>query len=371
MRLAGSLSRFWYIRGMLSEGRRRLEEILAAGTDAPAAVRAKALSGAALLAHAQGDYARAPALAEESLALYRQTRDKRGILAGLDVMGIVAEYREDFRGAERLREESLALARELGDKANAARALVRLGNLRNVDPARRGEARGLIEEGLALYRELGDTGGIASSLRLLAIVLYKEGQRAQAKSLLERSVALSRELGDKGGVAFSTLSLSFQAMNSGDFEAARALGREGHALYTEVGNKWGIAGSLGFLGYLAFRDGDYDQARALARESLVRYRELQEPTGAYYALLVLVMVAEAREPPERAARLLGIAEGLRGRLFSTAWLIAPFSFDHGQHASALRQRLGAAAFEALHGHGKALRFPESITDVLADSPGRS
>ena len=58
-RLVGDLARFWWFRGHLTEGRSWAERALRMGDQTPAAVRAKALGAAGLLASAQGDYGRA------------------------------------------------------------------------------------------------------------------------------------------------------------------------------------------------------------------------------------------------------------------------------------------------------------------------
>src|SRR5262249_18578448 len=67
LRLAGALSWFWYIRGPLGEGRSWLERALAVA-DVPVALRVRAMVGAGLLAHFQGDDAPARAWLEASLA---------------------------------------------------------------------------------------------------------------------------------------------------------------------------------------------------------------------------------------------------------------------------------------------------------------
>src|SRR5262249_36854949 len=83
VRLAGSLWRFWYIRGHLTEGRRWLSQALAAGVARdplmPVALRTKALTGASVLSFVQGDYPRAKAFAEQNLDLFRALDDQRGI----------------------------------------------------------------------------------------------------------------------------------------------------------------------------------------------------------------------------------------------------------------------------------------------------
>src|SRR6266567_3296157 len=84
LRLVGALWMFWWVHGYLSEGRTFLERALAASEGIEASsIGAKALFTAAHLAFVQSDYKRAEALCEESLALYRELGDQRGIAFSL------------------------------------------------------------------------------------------------------------------------------------------------------------------------------------------------------------------------------------------------------------------------------------------------
>jgi predicted ATPase/DNA-binding SARP family transcriptional activator len=111
LRVGGAIWRFWYARGHLSEGRRWLEEALAQPGTAPA--RAKALRGAGALAWAQGDYARAETLFEESLALRRELGDRQGVAEAINGLASVARDRGEYARARALFEVNLAVCREL------------------------------------------------------------------------------------------------------------------------------------------------------------------------------------------------------------------------------------------------------------------
>jgi len=76
------------VRGYWSEGRRWLEEVLSASRAMSAAKRARGFNGIGVLAWRQGDYVDAASALEESLALYRQTGDKRGIACVLNILGL-------------------------------------------------------------------------------------------------------------------------------------------------------------------------------------------------------------------------------------------------------------------------------------------
>jgi non-specific serine/threonine protein kinase len=132
LRLAGALWRFWEARGHLREGSACLAAALSpvdAARPTPPLARAKALGGAGTLAWQQGDYAAARVLLEESLALWREAGDERGIAAALHNLGLVAGASQDILTARALHEEGLAIARALGDRSGIAYALNNLGNV--------------------------------------------------------------------------------------------------------------------------------------------------------------------------------------------------------------------------------------------------
>ncbi len=77
LRLAGSLVRFWSIRGLMTEGRRWLTKALESASGVTSAVLGKAYFAAGYAALGQGDYAQATPFFEESLRLAREAGDVR------------------------------------------------------------------------------------------------------------------------------------------------------------------------------------------------------------------------------------------------------------------------------------------------------
>jgi tetratricopeptide (TPR) repeat protein len=71
----------------------------------------------------QGEYERARALYEESLALFRELGDKRSVAIPLVNLGLVAQAQGEYERVRALYEESLALSREVGDKPGIAHGL--------------------------------------------------------------------------------------------------------------------------------------------------------------------------------------------------------------------------------------------------------
>jgi predicted ATPase/class 3 adenylate cyclase len=215
LRLSGTLQRFWMVRGHYSEGRNDLERALAASEGVAASVRAQALNTAGSLAFAQGDNEQAVALCEESLALFRDLGDRRGIAYSLYWLGEAARDRGDLSTARSLIEEALVLFREAGEKERVAWSLSTLGELDSFQ----GEytrAHALCGESLVLFRNLENKEGIAFSLFALAKLLFvSQGDPARVRSLLEEELALSRELGNKNAIAASlTLSESWPSVRA-------------------------------------------------------------------------------------------------------------------------------------------------------------
>jgi predicted ATPase/DNA-binding XRE family transcriptional regulator len=113
-RLAAALVYFWSGRDRNQEGQSWLRRALILDTaDVPA--RAKALFGAGYLPYEVNEYTKAKPLLEQSLALYRQLGDKRGMAQSLKCLGFACVHQGDVAHGRKLIEESLALARELDD----------------------------------------------------------------------------------------------------------------------------------------------------------------------------------------------------------------------------------------------------------------
>lgn len=149
LRLGVALWRFWYVRCYLSEGRKWLEEALAMDGGATD-LRARALDGAGHLAWCQGDFERAAALREESLALSRKLGDKAGIAASLNGLAWVARMRGDYAVSRSMLEEALAIHRELDARRGLAESLFLLGATDTFEGKNQEAARSLLEEALAL-----------------------------------------------------------------------------------------------------------------------------------------------------------------------------------------------------------------------------
>jgi len=215
LKLTILLSRFWYVRGFPTEGRRRLERVLDKVTDQPPLERRRAYTSAASLALLQGDYAAATAFAERALEAARDADEPRFLANAHSNLGAIRLAGEDLPGAESALEEAVRLARDAGDERIAALAINNLGDLALTlgDYDRAGP---LFDESLALLRAREDTANIARSLFNNGAVDLMQGRSAIAEARFRESLELARHSGDREDIAWSLLGLSAVEIDSGN-----------------------------------------------------------------------------------------------------------------------------------------------------------
>jgi tetratricopeptide (TPR) repeat protein len=109
-------------------------------------------------------------------------------------LGEVARDQGAHARAVALCEESLALFRGLGEKRGMAYALTYLGSVARSGGAYE-RALALYGECLALYRHVGEQSGIATSLEGLAEAVCALGAAAHAAALLGAAAALRERIG--------------------------------------------------------------------------------------------------------------------------------------------------------------------------------
>jgi predicted ATPase len=194
LRLAAALQRFWNLRGFLSEGRRRLESALAAD-ERPTLARARALSGAGLLALDSGDLSTMKQRSEEALALHLELGDAWGAAVSRFQVGHAVLQGGEAETGQQLFEESVQRFRELGDEHytllathGLAFSYYALGDL--------DASRTLHEENLRRARETSNSRLEARSLAQLGVIAVKQGQIQDAFSMLERAYRIDREVGE-------------------------------------------------------------------------------------------------------------------------------------------------------------------------------
>jgi len=233
LRLVGSLSWFWHLRGHWSEGRRWIAQALIRCAEAAPRLKVRALCGAGLLAWAQNDYGAARPHLETSLSLAPREGDKFTRANALGILGLLFIYQGEYAQAEPLLIESLDLFRELGDAFGIGITLIRLGIVAEFR-SEWAQATALFEESLNHYRALGNTLGIAISLSSLAEAAIGQGEFGRAAALYRQSLPLMQSLGSDWYVALAVVGYAGVLIAQGQAAQGTRLLGAGEAMFNSL-----------------------------------------------------------------------------------------------------------------------------------------
>ena len=322
LRFVAALEVFWRQSGSLDEGCAWADRALDGADDAPADLRARALTSGGGLAWYQGDRPAARRLFEQALPIWRRLEDPAGIATTLGWLGA-----------------TLAL---LGEPDTA---------------------RSFCEESVTLNRQVADAFSLGMSLNQLSLTAQMQGDYAAAQAASEEQLTLCREIGAPWLTAFPLRQLGRIARARGDVEQARKLTEKALDFWREAGDVWQAASALRDLGVLAFEAGDYPHAAATFRESLEQHRAVGFTPGITVAIASLGYVAAMCGQPERAARLLGWAEA-HSQGGDRVFHISRTAHGAGIEET-VRAALGESSYAAAWAEGGAMPFEEVIAEALA------
>jgi predicted ATPase/DNA-binding CsgD family transcriptional regulator len=314
--LAAALERFWFVRGHLAEGRKWLEESLAADGGAPCA-RARRLSVAAMLAAYGHELTRAGVLAGRALEAARQCGAKEAIAQALCATGLVARYGGDL-----------------------------------------GEARARYQEAIAILRTLDLPTRLAETLTRLAVVELWHGDPAAIATLAEEALELSREAGDTEGSIYASGLLAF-GLASADEERSAALMADVLEASRAFGGRRYSSRILCLMGVISLRKGEYARARVQLEEAFAIISEFDD--RGYLTAFCVPCLARAHllaGRPEDAARLLAAADRALESLGAAIppWIRA----DNGGAVDATRVALTDPRYESAWAEGAALTVEQAL-----------
>ena len=284
--------RFWWLHGHPAE-LAGFEEKFAAGSEhLPPHQHALTLTGAGFMLLANEDQAGAQMLFEQSLPLYRQSRDSLSVIMTATVLGVLGRIGalrgHEAEAVEQL-EQSQALLAEVGDGGLAADeraqrmltvALVHnfLGQIR-LNQGDLDSATQHFREGLSAGRRMSDRVSILISLYNLAVSSQAEGELTGASGFLKEGLSVAAEAGDETSVVYYLESVAAVARQQDNSRRAVRLLAAAAAMLQARGSGWlhayvpRAAHDDGVLAVLRSRLGDTAFAEAWAWGSSVSGRD--------------------------------------------------------------------------------------------------
>jgi predicted ATPase/class 3 adenylate cyclase len=297
LRIAAGLGRYWEARSCATEGRRWLEQALAAGPVADGA-RAAGRYWTGALAFFQGDLETAVDTFAEAAESARAAGDVYLEAASWAYLGWVASERGDTAGAAAPRERGRALLARLTDPWERSEVLLPLSG---------GQFEGgtITKEVLALKRELGDVIAISDSLNNVGWDALTVGDLDRATANLEEAVDLARKLEDTFRITLATCNLGLAAVLQERYDEAAAQLRETMLLCLRRGDR--RCGSEAILGLAAAAAGLGEDELSVKLDAI--RRALMADAGIVYAAPMLEQLephlsrARTRLGPDRVAAL--------------------------------------------------------------------
>jgi len=234
----------------------------------------------------------------------------------------------------------------------------------------RAAAQPLLEQGAALAQELNDPATHAFAAWIAGGAYMFAGDLPQAIAYCEDGLAVLPPGAHAGQRVYLLISVAMSAGLAGDEERAAACYQQVAALAEAGGDctrRWSSAYSLWALGLAVWRRGDLDRAAGLEQESL-RFRDLvYDPMGSAFSVEALAWIAGSARQYERAAVLLGVADGLRRPTGGTTDGFEPVMACRRDCEQQARQALGEKGFRAAD--GTVLPLAAGATVTRAGPPG--
>lgn len=328
-RLTGALWSYWQQGNSFSEGVRRLELALA-------------LPG------------------ERRSAAWAKAQTALGYMIGQDFRTTTAFY-----DAQELLEEALDVWQDIGDQHGVAMTLEELmaTHYNHGDFAR---AWACGEDALAIYRALADDYGMFNSLWILGVVSLKAGDLARCRAELNEAIVFANRLAPD----FPGLVRRYQAWLAaaeGDLAHARQVMEERLEENREDDREWTTAGPLDDVGWLSLQLNDPARAVSAFVEEVAVGARVRDKWYLARGVLGLAVVAWQTGAAERAAFLLGVADGIERIEYFEDDANPYFRPSYDRMVDSLQRELGVAALEEARRAGRELPRSQAIARALAEA----
>jgi predicted ATPase/class 3 adenylate cyclase len=332
LRIAGAANLFWTAGGYSAEGFRWTQKALEEVEKIPVPkritmeqrrlARAKALRGLTRLYLSLGDNANAKRVAEESVALYRQSQDQRGLAFALVVLAYPLEL--------------------LGERIQAEEVL---------------------QESNAIAHAEGDVYVICRSLNLLArVILDLHHDLDLSQGYVEESLRLAKEAGLRSQEAQASEISGLIATYRNDYDDARSHLKESIRVYQEIGAVFNVILEKSNLAHLERKLGNYAEALEYYCETIVAFQDIGQTGAVAHQLECFGFIALAQDQNERALQLFAAANALREK---SGMLMTPDEQSYfDEQLKGLREKIDSKGYESIWSIGRAMSVDQAIQTAV-------
>ena len=253
--LAASLARYWTHRGLLTEGRRWVEEARASAPDAPPAIASRLLHADGLLANQQGALAESVELLRNAATFSRELGDDAGLTRVLVSLSNAQQAVGNLDAAAETAGEAARLAHRVGDIRSEAAAT---GNIAIValKRGRMDDAQEGISRAIELGRRAGDMLGVVIGLGNLGAIAGSMGDFERAAQLHSEALSTAITLNDRGLEAWSRVNLCGAMYQRGNWADAAPMAADGIGQLLDVEDNVAVVNGLGLAGSILAAGGD-------------------------------------------------------------------------------------------------------------------
>jgi tetratricopeptide (TPR) repeat protein len=269
-----------------------------------------------------GDNASAKRVAEESVALYRQSQDRRGLAFAL----VVLAYPLDFLGE-------------------------------------RDQAESILQESYSIAQAEGDVYVQCRSLNILTrVIIALHHDLDLARQYIEESLQLARMAGLRSQEAQARGILATIAIQADDYHRARASLLESVNIYEEVGARFNVILEKSNLAHLERRRANFASALEYYRETILAFRDIGQTGAVSHQLECFGFIALEEDQDERALQLFAAANTLREKRGTPMTPDEELYF--AEQLTSLREKLEEKQFELAWSKGRSMTMEEAIELAL-------
>jgi tetratricopeptide (TPR) repeat protein len=225
------------------------------------------------------------------------------------------------------------------------------------------------EEALAIYQRLGDLGGMSEVASTLAQLWVRAGDTGRARELYERAVAWALEGGDDARRLSAISYFAGLLYDEGEVDEAIALLEEGRDLARTTGDERDALRIARLLAFVLLDQGRTAEAHDLLHQLVPDVMRVREPMLSTMVVGVFVDLFVALGDAERVSRLQAAYETLGYAIGWESRFVLPADADK-QRQDALRDALGAEAWERGRAEGASWSAQETLTYIAGTAPVR-